>query len=56
MIVPMRKYSFLIYHKDYDQFVDKLYELGVVQIIDKESASIINEKLENKIIDEKEDL
>ena len=49
MIVPMRKYSFLIYHKEYEAFVDKLYELGVVQIIDKENASVINEKLENKI-------
>jgi V/A-type H+/Na+-transporting ATPase subunit I len=30
MIVPMTKYSFLVYHLDYEQFLEKLRELGVV--------------------------
>ena len=38
MIEKMRKYSFLVYHNDYDTFVEKLYELGVIDIIEKEKA------------------
>ncbi len=49
MIEKMRKYSFLVYHNDYDTFVEKLYELGVIDIIDKEKVSVINEKLEDKL-------
>lgn len=32
MIVPMEKYSFVIYHKAYTSFLDDLQELGVVHI------------------------
>jgi V/A-type H+-transporting ATPase subunit I len=32
MITKMNKYSFLIYHKEYETFLDKLRELGVVHI------------------------
>lgn len=35
MIVPMKKYTFLIHHKDYNNFLDKLQELGVVDVVDK---------------------
>ncbi len=35
MITPMKKYSFLLYHKDYKQFLEDLQELGVVHIIEK---------------------
>jgi V/A-type H+-transporting ATPase subunit I len=35
MIVPMLKYSFLIYHKEYIPFLEKLQELGVLHIIEK---------------------
>ena len=38
MIVPMRKYSFLVYHKEYDDFLLKLRELGVVHIIEREGS------------------
>ena len=36
MIVPMLKYSFLIYHKEYIPFLEKLQELGVLHIIEKQ--------------------
>jgi V/A-type H+/Na+-transporting ATPase subunit I len=36
MIVPMLKYSFLVYHKDYSRFLKELRRLGVVHIIEKE--------------------
>lgn len=32
MIAPMKKYSFLVFHKDYEGFLEKLRTLGVVQI------------------------
>lgn len=37
MISPMTKYSFLIYHKDYEKFLDELRELGIAHIIENES-------------------
>jgi V/A-type H+/Na+-transporting ATPase subunit I len=36
MIVPMLKYSFLVYHKDYKKFLMDLRRLGAVHIIEKE--------------------
>ena len=36
MIVPMIKYSFLVFHKDYSRFLKELRRLGVVHIMEKE--------------------
>lgn len=33
MIEKMRKYSFVLYHKEYSKFLEKLQELGLVHII-----------------------
>lgn len=35
MIIPMKKYSFLIYHKEYEEFIKSLQEIGVVHIEEK---------------------
>jgi len=35
MVVPMKKYSILIHHKDYQRFLSELQELGVVDVTDK---------------------
>ena len=35
MIIPMHKYSFLVYHENYSDFLADLKELGVVHIIEK---------------------
>jgi len=49
MIVPMIKYSFLVYHRDFNSFLSKLQELGVVDIskenrtVDEEEKAIINQ-------------
>lgn len=32
MIVPMFKYSFVVYHREYDSFLDKLSNFGVVDV------------------------
>ncbi len=39
MILPMIKYSFIIFHKDYDQFLGKLGELGVLDVIEREDVN-----------------
>jgi len=40
MIVRMKKYNFLIYHKDYQSFLLKLRELGVVHIVQKQLGAM----------------
>ncbi len=35
MIVPMTKYSFLVYHKQYEEFLNEIRNIGVVHIIEK---------------------
>lgn len=36
MITKMKKLTFLIYHKEYETFLDKIRELGVVHIVEKQ--------------------
>ncbi|MFW5754168.1 MAG: V-type ATP synthase subunit I, partial [Marinilabiliaceae bacterium] len=36
MIVPMFKYSFLVFHADYDRFLEHLKDLGVAHIVEHE--------------------
>lgn len=36
MIVPMVKYTFLVFYKEYDSFLENLRELGVVHVVQKE--------------------
>ena len=40
MIEKMKKYSFLIYHKDYESFLEKIRDAGVVHVIEKEKGTI----------------
>jgi len=47
MIVPMLKYAFLIYHKEYEDFLNEIRKLGVVHVIEKafeETDSLKNKK------------
>lgn len=37
MIVSMSKFSFLVYHKDYQAFLDNVREMGVVHLIEKQN-------------------
>ena len=45
MIVPMKKYSFLVYHKEYLDFLEGLREVGVLHVIEKASGEIEDENL-----------
>lgn len=38
MIIPMRKYAFMVYHKEYTQFLSDLRDLGMVHV--KETRSV----------------
>ena len=51
MVVAMTQYSFLVYHKEYDEFLTKLRELGMLHVIEKQSGnpeegSVLQEKLQ----------
>jgi V/A-type H+-transporting ATPase subunit I len=48
MIVPMKKYSFLVYHREYLGFLSDLQELGVLHVIEKKSGEIEDEGLREK--------
>jgi V/A-type H+/Na+-transporting ATPase subunit I len=43
MIVGMTKYSFLIYHREYEEFLDNLRELGTVHVVEKQTSILENE-------------
>ena len=45
MISKMKKYSFLIFHKEYENFLLKLRELGAVHVQEKQSGEIASEEL-----------
>jgi V/A-type H+-transporting ATPase subunit I len=49
MIVKMRKYSFLVYHKTYLEFLNKIREIGVLHIIEKSEGTPENDELTQKM-------
>ncbi len=40
MIEKMKKYTFLVYHKEYTTFLEEIRELGVVHVIEKEQGMV----------------
>lgn len=49
MIVPMRKLSLLIYHQDYQAFLEELRERGVVHIYEDRQRAAEDETLQAKL-------
>ena len=49
MILKMRRYSFLIYHKQYTDFLEKIRDLGVLHVIEKTNVASENESLIEKM-------
>ncbi len=49
MIQKMKKLSFLVFHKDYDAFLEQLRGLGVVHVIEKEQGTATDETLQANI-------
>ncbi|MGL5272030.1 MAG: V-type ATP synthase subunit I [Phocaeicola sp.] len=48
MITKMKKLSFLVYHKEYETFLNEVRELGVVHIVEKQRAEMDDALLELK--------
>ncbi len=42
MITKMKKLTFLVYHKEYEAFLDQIRELGVVHIVEKQCGEMDN--------------
>lgn len=49
MITKMKKLTFLVYHKEYEQFLNSLRELGVVHIVQKQQGVAENAELQENI-------
>lgn len=49
MIIKMRKYTFLIYHKMYLDFLDKIRDIGVLHVIEKSQGTSEDEDLLKKM-------
>lgn len=46
MIVPMIKYNFVVYHRSYEAFLEQLRSVGVLHVVEKNTASLAeNEEL-----------
>ena len=44
MITQMKKYTFLVFHRDYEPFLTQLRDLGVVHITQKAAGLIENDE------------
>ena len=49
MITKMKKLTFLVYHKEYGEFLNSLRELGVVHIVEKQQGAADNTELQENI-------
>lgn len=50
MIIKMKKYSFLVYHKIYNDFLDAIREIGVLHVIEKKEGIAENDALREKMM------
>ncbi|UCH14685.1 MAG: V-type ATP synthase subunit I [Bacteroidales bacterium] len=41
----MKRYSFLVYHREYTDFLNELQKIGILHVIEKESGELADEKL-----------
>ena len=49
MITKKKKLTFLVYHKEYEEFLNSLRELGVVHIVEKQQGAADNTELQENI-------
>lgn len=54
MIVDMKKYTFLVFHKDYDNFLTQLREAGVVHVSQKAQGVAQDERVQALLARKKE--
>ena len=56
MISQMKKYTFLVFHRDYDTFLTQLRDLGVVHITQKAAGLIENDEKLQAALQHEDDL
>lgn len=49
MITKMKKFTFLVYHKDYEEFLYKVRDLGVIHIAEKMQGAAENPDLQERL-------
>lgn len=49
MITPMKKYSFLVYHAVYNDFLEKIRDIGVLHVIEKSNGVSEDEELNENL-------
>ena len=49
MITKMKKFTFLIFHKEYEDFLFQLRELGAVHVEEKQEGQAINPELQESM-------
>ncbi len=49
MITKMKKLTFLVYHKEYTEFLNELRNLGVVHVVEKQQGVAENTELQEKL-------
>lgn len=49
MIVKMKKYAFLVFHQQYADFLEKVREIGVLHVVEKEEGVAENDLLREKM-------
>ena len=49
MITKMKKLTFLVYHKEYEAFLNGVRELGVVHVAEKQQGVADNAELQDSI-------
>lgn len=45
MVARMKKFIFLVFHKEYDQFLHDLRELGMIHVVEQENTTLDEEEL-----------
>ncbi len=53
MVARMKKFTFLVFHRDYDRFLHELRELGMIHVVEKEEAALNREELHQFIAESK---
>lgn len=54
MIVNMKKYTFLVFHKEYEAFLTQLREAGVVHVSEKAEGTASDERVQQLLVRKKE--
>lgn len=49
MVATMKKFDFIAFHKDYQQFLHALRDLGMIHVVEKDNKTVDEEKLQDAL-------